>query len=310
MDGPNDAPDRPRDTHLTDGGRYVEAVLDTAELQDGQSQDRVVYRATTTLRPHPRYQALRGPMAATGVQRDARQAGAIQEPLLTTVDGTILDGHARWQAALERQQGVLPCLEYDVTDDEALHIVIQRHRRSHGLNDYGRIVLALGLESYFRERSRPTRSTVHTRPPSKLTNHEHRDVRKDIAAEAGVSTGNVTKVKQLLDTVIPEVRERLLRGEVSIHRASQWRTLNPKGQRDALWTHLHQGGIKKTVGRLIRAHAESGIPVQPDDVAATVLQGLAMYSPADLTVAVVDVPGRAVVVTRACYDELQEKYTR
>ena len=64
---------------------------------------------------------------------------------------------------------------------------------------------------------------------SKLTNHEHRDVRKDIAEEAGVSTGNVTKVKQFLDTVIPEVRERLLRGEVSIHRAWQWRTLSPRG---------------------------------------------------------------------------------
>ena len=35
-----------------------------------------------------------------------------------------------------------------------------------------------------------------------------------------------------------------------------------------------------------------------------------MYGPADLTVAVVDLPGRALVVTRACYDELQEKYTR
>ena len=54
-------------------------------------------------------------------------------------------------------------------------------------------------------------------------------MRKDIAEEAGVSTGNVTKVKQFLDTVIPEVRERLLRGEVSIHRAWQWRTLEPQG---------------------------------------------------------------------------------
>ena len=34
-----------------------------------------------------------------------------------------------------------------------------------------------------------------------------------------------------------------------------------------------------------------------------------MYDPADLTVAVVDVPGRAVVVTQMCYDELKEKHT-
>ena len=55
-------------------------------------------------------------------------------------------------------------------------------------------------------------------PSSNLTNDPRRDVRKDIARIAGVSTGNVTKTKQLLDSVIPEVREWLLRGEVSIHR--------------------------------------------------------------------------------------------
>ena len=109
--------------------------------------------------------------------------------------------------AIDCEQSTLPCFVYDVTDDEALQVVIQRHRRSEGLNDYGRIVLALGLESYFRERRRPTGSTGQPRPSSKLTNHEHRDVRKDIAGEAGVSTGNLTKVKQLLETVIPEVRE-------------------------------------------------------------------------------------------------------
>ena len=308
--GPNHAADRTQDRRLTAGSTLTDAVLDTPEQQDGPSRDRVVYRATTALRPHPRYQELRGPMAATRLQRAARQAGAIQEPLLTTVDGTILDGHARWQVAIDCEQSTLPCFVYDVTDDEALQVVIQRHRRSEGLNDYGRIVLALGLESYFREQRRGTPSTGHPRPSSKLTNHEHRDVRKNIAEEAGVSTGNVTKVKQILNSVIPELRERLLGSEVSIHRAWQWRTLSPKDQRDALWTHLHQGGIKQTVGRLVRAHADAGAPAQPADVAVTVLGGLPMYDPADLTVAVVDVPGRAVVVTQMCYDELLEKNTR
>ena len=308
--GPNHAADRTEDRRLTAGSTLTDAVLETPEQQDGPSRDRVVYRATTTLRPHPRYQELRGPMAATRLQRAARQAGAIQEPLLTTVDGTILDGHARWQVAIDCEQSTLPCFVYDVTDDEALQVVIQRHRRSEGLNDYGRIVLALGLESYFRERRRPTGSTGQPRPSSKLTNHEHRDVRKDIAGEAGVSTGNLTKVKQLLETVIPEVQERLLRGEVSIHRAWRWRSLSPKRQRDALWAHVHQGGIKKTVSRLVRAHADTAAPAQPADVAVTVLAGLPMYDPADITVAVVDVPGRAVVVTRACYKELQQRHTR
>ena len=45
-------------------------------------------------------------------------------------------------------------LELDVTEDEALQVVIQRHRAYEGLNGYGRIVLALRLEQYFRERCR------------------------------------------------------------------------------------------------------------------------------------------------------------
>ena len=64
---------------------------------------------------------------------------------------------------------------------------------------------------------------------SNLTNDTHKDVRKDIARLAGVSTGNVTKVKQILDSVTPEVQERLLRSEVSIHRAWQWRTRPREG---------------------------------------------------------------------------------
>ena len=282
-----------------------------AHDRDGPREDRLVERPPTALRPHPVYQELCGPIAAVRVRRVAQQAGPIREPLLTTTDGTILDGHARWQVAIDQGQPTLPCIECAVTEDEALQLVVQRHRSSEGLNAYGRIVLALGLEAPLRaRRHRPKPMTGTAKPSSNLTNIGGRDVRTEVARVAGVSTGNVTKVKQILDSVMPDVRERLLRGEVSIHRAWQWRTLSVNGQRDALWEHLHHGAIKKTVGRLVKAHADCDIPVQPVDVAATVLHGLAMYGPADLTVAVVDVPGRAVVVTRACYDELQEKYTR
>ena len=283
----------------------------TVDGQRGSDGGRLVDRPTATLRPHPTYQALCGPIAATRVRRVAQQPGPIREPLLTTSEGTILDGHARWQVALDRQQPSLPCIEYDVTKDEALQIVIQHHRASEGLNDFCRIVMALDLEPSYRERSRRPRPAVGARKlPSNLTNAEHRDVRKAIARVAGVSTGNVTKVKQLLSTVIQETRARLLWGEVSIHRAWQWRTLTAKAQRDALWEHLHRGAIKTTIARLVRAHVDARAPVRPADVAATVLGGLARLDADDITVAVVDVPGRAVVVTRACYDELREKHTR
>ena len=124
------------------------------ERHDGSSRARLVDRSTTSLRPHPVYLELFGPLAATRAQRVGQQTGSIQEPLLTTTDGTILDGHARWQVAIERAQPMLPCFEYELSEDEALQVVIERHRASEGLNDYGRIVLALRLEPYFREHCR------------------------------------------------------------------------------------------------------------------------------------------------------------
>ncbi len=303
---------RRADARLDGGTTWRDAVPDTHERRARSSRDRLIDRPTAALRPHPVYQELCGPLAATRMRGVGQQAVPIREPLLTTTDGTILDGHARWQVALERAQPNVSCLELDVTEDEALQVVIQRHRAYEGLNDYGRIVLALRLEPYFRERrSRPQAASGKDRPSSNLTNDARRDVRKDIAHLAGVSTGNVTKVKQILDSVIREVREPLLRGEVSIHRAWLWRKRPPKGQRDALWDHLHRGAINKTIDRLLRAHVEVGATVRPvDDVTPIVLGGLAKLDADDITVAVVDVPGRAVIVTRACYDELLENNPR
>ena len=295
-----------------------DAVPERYQCPAGQPHDggtlapgRLVSRPVTALRPHAAYLELCGPIAATDVRRVGYQAAVMHDPLVTTRDGTILDGHVRWQVAMDREWPCLPCLECDLTEEEALHVVIERHRTAKGLNAFCRILLALRLEPYFR-------TSAGRRPPdagttgrlSNLTNGSGKDVRVDIARVAGVSTGNVTKVKQLLGSVVPEVRERLVQGEVRIHRAWQWRTLSPKAQRDALWEHFHQGAIKTTVRRLVKAHANVGAAARPPDVTATVLGGLTRLDAEDITVAVLDVPGRAVVVTRACFDELQEQHTR
>lgn len=317
---PADDPPRP---HAADGPIHAHArradgrdarrarrdvVRHTTTRCGASSQSRLESRAPETLRPHPGYQALWGPIANARIQRIARQTGPIREPLVTTADGTILDGHARWQVALDRQQRGVLCLVYDVSADEALQFVIRQHRMSEGLNAFCRIVLALDLEPSFRERHRRAQpSRAASEPSSNLTNDQSREVRDAIAAEAGVSAGNVTKVKHILANAVPEVREQLVRGELSIHRAWQWRTLTPKAQLDALWVHFNRGAAKKTIGRLIRAHVTAQQPAQPDDVAAIVLRGLTRYGPAELIVGVVDAPGRAVVVTRACYDELREQ---
>ena len=118
-----------------------------------------------------------------------------------------------------------------------------------------------------------------------------------------------------MKVLVASARESIFLGELinepysSVNRSMSRRSL-PKAQRDALWEHLHRGAIKTTIARLVRAHADAGAAARPLDVTATVLGGLARLDASDITVAVVDVPGRAVVVTRACYEELQEQHAR
>lgn len=296
-----------------DGVTRPDGGCDTLASRDRQPLGRWIECSTVSLRPHPHYHELWGPIASTRVSRVSQQAGPIVEPLVTTSDGTILDGHARWQVAREKQQPMLPCLVYDVSEEEALGIVLQRHRAAGGLNAYARILLALRLEPHFRKEIassvvRPGETIIGRRKPSSnLTKRESRDVRRDIARIACVSTGNVTKVKQLVDGAIPAIRERLLRGDVSIHRAWQWRTLSEKAQRDALWAYLNRRGLTTTIRQLVSRHVKSPLPGQPIDIVPMIVRGLATCDLADLAVAVVDVPGNAVVVTRACYEDLRRR---
>ena len=84
--------------------------------------DRLVHRSPTALRPHPAYLELCGPVAAVRVRRVSEQAGVMREALFIMTNGTILDGHVRWQAAMERQVPSLPCIEYDLSEGRGFQV--------------------------------------------------------------------------------------------------------------------------------------------------------------------------------------------
>ena len=96
----------------------------------------------------PRSRAGRGSCTLTTAPVPAgHDRTTLREPLVMTTDGTILDGHVRWQVAKDRQLSSVPCLEYDLTEAEALEVVIDRHGSSQGLNAFCRIRLALSHPS-------------------------------------------------------------------------------------------------------------------------------------------------------------------
>jgi hypothetical protein len=148
----------------------------------------------------------------------------------------------------------LDCLEYELSEEEALLWLIQKHQRSDGLNAFCRILLALELELWFKARARCHQQLGgQKKGSSNLTEADRLDVRSEIAATACASTGNVSKVKHLISTAHPHVLEALRAGEVSIHKASILIRKADK-QLDGLRMHQNRRGIATAVNSLLRAH--------------------------------------------------------
>lgn len=256
----------------------------------------LISRFTEELRPHPTYQVLCGPTIATKVQRVAQQGEVVRDPLMVTVDGLIIDGYARWLVARERDQVSLPCIQYDFTDEEAIRAVVKHHSGSTGLNSFCRVLMALELEPLLK-----------AAPSSNLTNLPGRDLRKDLARIAGVSTGNFTKVKQLLGTVIPEVRDSLIAGAVRIDPAWRWRILTPPAQREALLAHLYGRPLESTIDRWFTGSRKPRPRRLSQDAYAVkfIASRLGLAQNTDVAVLVIDVAGKALAITRDLYDDLQ-----
>ena len=316
--------DSPRVNDVVRLPRHVEEVVlaasevdaDASRQQSGASPESalepispplLVFRDVATLRTHPGYLKLFGRISVGNSEQSSRRIAAPLEPLVIARDGTIVDGHKRWRSAVEQGQLRIQCLEYNLTDEESLRMVIACHSRSGQLNAFCRVTLALGLESSLREAALERSSSGSNAPHSPSLTKRRLDVRREIASLAGVSTGNVTKVKQLLNAAIPEILKALCEGAVSIHRAWSWCGWPARRQRDALWAHQNRADIDHTIRRLIARHSQEQSDGSTVTDSKVVLDRLSKEE--NLVMHVVDVPGRAVVVTRQLYADLVGEIT-
>ena len=272
-------------------------------------EGRLVQRAVEQLRAHPVYLKVCGSLAAARISNDQLDSTPIIEPLLITRDGLILDGHERWAVARHQGRKALPCIEYDLSEEQALTFMLHKHRRSERINDFCRIVMALALEPHLRERARERqRQGGKMKLSSNLTKDHAIDVRAELARAAGVSAGNVTNVKRLLETITPEVHEALRCGKVKIYKAWKWHRLPKKRQNEELNKHLNGKSIKQaidsTIEYLLRKHEDgqdNGLSIErfADRLAHAAREGLR-----NVKLLLSDLPGPAVVVTRDLYDQL------
>jgi hypothetical protein len=271
-----------------------------------KSQNERPWRTVTCdpqdLRPHPSYAShgLTVPACKLSALRE-RGDRAFAEPLTITRDRTIIDGYARWELAKELKRRILHCIEYELPEAEALQWLLQKQRRSNGLNAFSRIMLALDLEPALTEKAWLNQQTGGKHKGwSKLTKAEQVHVRSEIAKAAAVSVGNVTKVKQLKEMCAPEYIEALYNDEISIHWAWRLRNAELEDQLDAL------GNLRFAKGLLIeirqrasrRRKGEVSTPQSASEVISR-LSDLGSDELATVGVAVLKSPGIGIFVTEA-----------
>ncbi len=167
------------------------------------------------------------------------------------------------------------------------------------LNDFIRICLGLELEPFLKTKGRANQQAGgQNKGSSILTEAERLDVRKEIARIAGVSVGNITKVKQLTTTAHSDLIKALRDRELSIHRAWLWSKLSPEEQRDNLWLNQSKRRIGKTIRHLLSPCLPKNSPPALDvDDLIELVSALQSGDLASVTVVSINVPGKAILVT-------------
>ena len=223
----------------------------------------LIVRSLDELCAHPSY--IRHKLSVSALQLSAlTELGslAFQQPIVISRNGTVVDGYARWELARRLGKATILCLAYDLTDDEALHWLIQSHRPLRGLNAFCRTLLAQDLAPSLRPAARANqRIGGQSKGSSNLTEAQKVNVRSKTATIAGVCSGNVAKVEEVSKSA-PTIQEALRLGEITVHKAWQWRRLSHQQQIEKFEEYRSQKGTNQTSRRLIRKHVVRKLPPQ------------------------------------------------
>src|SRR5690348_13578639 len=109
--------------------QYTRAVPHADNGESLQPNGHQVTRRVEELRPHPSFarQGLNVPVAALSVAASQADLG-FREPIAITQDNIILKGYAQWQLAGLQGPEALSCIEYTLSEEEALYWLLQSHR--------------------------------------------------------------------------------------------------------------------------------------------------------------------------------------
>ncbi len=177
---------------------------------------------------------------------------SVTEPILITTNGTILAGFGRWRLAVFDGRHEIHCIEYPLSEDEALQFILTHHQTRRGWNAFVRIRLALTLEPYFQQRALDNmRAGGKYKGWANLPEAQHIEVRQEIARAAGVGARNVSNVKTILQTAHPRLKEALRDGTLTINRAMQFCKLPRAEQLEQFIRHSEERETNKVIRQSI-----------------------------------------------------------
>ena len=236
-----------------------------AAIQEGANEDpstttsqkRLVSWQVAKLRPHPSY-------ARLGISISSSKLNVLLElgedaflvPLLVTSNGYVIDGYARLEVARLQGRATVECVEYDISEEEALRRLLLCHGPSPGLPPFTRIAMARGLTKSLKEKAfQHQQAGGRGKGSSKLAETERVDVRKEIARIAGVSVGSLTHALDVLRTAEPEILQALYLGEIKIDRAWRWCKAPHSCQRENLRLYRRNRGMERVAEKLVARQA-------------------------------------------------------
>jgi hypothetical protein len=259
------------------------------------------------LRPHPSYARHKLSVDASKLSYLSERGDlAFCDPIVVTRDRIVIDGYARLELAKRKGVPTLNCIERDLTLEEALEELLRAHCPSRGLTSFVRIELALDLEPYFREKALMNQQAGgQDKGLSKLTRAQQVDTRREIARLAGVGSGNVRKVKNILTHACSSLMQAARTQEVSINLADRWSHKPHVEQKECLRRSRIERGLKRTARNLVAAHSARVSRYARDQQVMKLTDLVELLKDTDsIEVETLDAPGRMIFVTKELIDSL------
>ena len=134
---------------------------------------------------------------------------------------TIVDGHNRYEIC-SRNHIPYYTKELSFKDrDDVIAWIIRNQLGRRNISLYTRASLALRLKPLIAEKAKENQRAAGGAAPVPQNSAEPLETRQVLAKIAGVSRDTIDKVTKIESAASPEVKEKLRKGEISVHRAYQ-----------------------------------------------------------------------------------------